>query len=186
MTGMHYCAHLHTADQLSPTHYPATFLFILYFRWIFLRCQKHYPQKGGRPMLVDMDELTQCPWAVIASTRPITYLLTDDLYTLLLSPQHLKSHPTNLNSTLDTTRKKNRGQQIKCIHTSRCKMQSRAALKCSILRRELEVVARLQLLQLTLNVCMHRSWAQHPLRVMPLVVGSLLWQLHIYSLDQTV
>lgn len=57
-------------------------------------------------MLVDMDELTQFPWAVIASTRPITYLLTDDIYTLLLSLQHLKRHPTNLNSALDTTRKK--------------------------------------------------------------------------------
>lgn len=83
-------------------------------------------------------------------------------------------------------KKRNLSQQIKCIHTSRCKMRSQAALKCSILRRELEVVVQLPLLQLTLNVCMHRSWAQHPLSVMPLVVGSLLWQLHIYSLDQTV
>lgn len=57
-------------------------------------------------MLVDTDELIQFPWVVIVPSHPNIYLLIHAIYTPLLSLQQLKNHPTNLNSTLDTTRKK--------------------------------------------------------------------------------
>lgn len=46
-------------------------------------------------MLVDMGELIQFPWAVIASTHPNTYLLTDDRYpiTVTAAPEKSPNEP---------------------------------------------------------------------------------------------
>lgn len=83
---MHHSAQftIHDSDQLSlPTHISIYFYTNKF--WIdILSFQKHYPQKGGRQMLVDTQssskKLIQFPWVFIVSTHPNTYLLADDIY----------------------------------------------------------------------------------------------------------